>query len=124
MPTHVALGISVAVTLFNQQRFYEAHEVIETQCWQEIPRSPEKLFFQGLIQLCAAFVHWQRNNAYGFYKKLQQANHKLSGVSVLYGNAPYLATLNLEALLPQLTALQQQASILPQKPITLTQQQP
>jgi predicted metal-dependent hydrolase len=116
------MGISDAVTLFNQQLFYEAHEVLETQCWQTIPRSPEKLFFQGLIQLCAAFVHWQRNNAYGFHKKLQQANHKLSGVWLLYGNAPYLATLNLEALLPQLTALQQQAPLLPKNPITLPQQ--
>jgi len=44
---------------FNQQLFYEAHEVLE-QLWLPARRGPEGAFYKGLIQLAGAFVHLQK----------------------------------------------------------------
>lgn len=46
--------------LFNAQRFYEAHDVLE-ELWLPIRREPEGDFYKGLIQLAGAFVHLQKN---------------------------------------------------------------
>jgi predicted metal-dependent hydrolase len=45
---------------FNQQRFFEAHEVLEA-LWLPQRDGPNGLFYKGLIQLAGAFVHWQKN---------------------------------------------------------------
>ncbi len=44
---------------FNQQLFFEAHDVLE-QLWLRQRGGPKDLFFKGLIQLAGAFVHWQK----------------------------------------------------------------
>jgi predicted metal-dependent hydrolase len=44
---------------FNQQLFYEAHDVLE-ELWLEDRRGPNGDFFKGLIQLAGAFVHLQK----------------------------------------------------------------
>src|SRR6266853_4688949 len=44
---------------FNQQLFYEAHEVLE-QLWLPARHGPEGAFYKGLIQLAGAFVHLQK----------------------------------------------------------------
>jgi predicted metal-dependent hydrolase len=44
---------------FNQQLFFEAHEVLE-DLWLA-DRGPDRAFYQGLIQLAGAFVHFQKN---------------------------------------------------------------
>ena len=41
---------------FNEQRYYEAHDVLE-HLWLE---KPEERFFKGLIQVAGAFVHLQK----------------------------------------------------------------
>src|SRR5688572_25987652 len=45
---------------FNQQLFYEAHDVLE-ELWLAQRRQPNDLFYKGLIQLAGAFVHLQKN---------------------------------------------------------------
>lgn len=45
---------------FNQQLFYEAHDVLE-DLWLQERGQPNDLFFKGLIQLAGAFVHLQKN---------------------------------------------------------------
>lgn len=45
---------------FNQQLFYEAHDVLE-EIWLEDRRGPNGDFFKGLIQLAGAFVHLQKD---------------------------------------------------------------
>jgi predicted metal-dependent hydrolase len=45
---------------FNQQRFFEAHEVLEG-LWLPQRQGPNGSFYKGLIQLAGAFVHWQKN---------------------------------------------------------------
>ena len=46
---------------FNQQLFYEAHEVLE-HLWLHVKQGPDGAFYKGLIQLAGAFVHLQRNH--------------------------------------------------------------
>jgi hypothetical protein len=44
---------------FNQQLFFEAHEVLE-ELWLPQRGGPRDLFYKGLIQLAGAFVHVQK----------------------------------------------------------------
>lgn len=46
--------------LFNQQLFYEAHDVLEN-IWLKDKHGPNGSFYKGLIQLAGAFVHLQKN---------------------------------------------------------------
>jgi len=45
---------------FNQQLFYEAHDVLE-ELWLGQRGQANDLFYKGLIQLAGAFVHLQKN---------------------------------------------------------------
>ncbi len=51
------------IRLFNNQAFFEAHEVLE-DLWLETA-GEQKRFYQGLIQCAVAFAHWKRNNPKG-----------------------------------------------------------
>jgi len=44
---------------FNQQLFYEAHEVLEA-LWLPQRHGPDGAFYKGLIQLAGAFVHFRK----------------------------------------------------------------
>jgi predicted metal-dependent hydrolase len=46
--------------LFNQGKFFEAHEVLE-HIWLNDKHGPNGAFYKGLIQLAGAFVHLQKN---------------------------------------------------------------
>jgi predicted metal-dependent hydrolase len=46
--------------LFNQQKFYEAHDVLEN-LWLADRHGANGNFYKGLIQLAGAFVHLQKN---------------------------------------------------------------
>src|SRR3954452_8281412 len=46
---------------WNEQRYYEAHDVLE-QVWLNDPITPEDAqYFKGLIQAAGAFVHLQKH---------------------------------------------------------------
>ena len=45
---------------FNQELFYEAHDVLE-ELWLQDKNGPDGSFYKGLIQLAGAFVHLQKN---------------------------------------------------------------
>jgi predicted metal-dependent hydrolase len=45
---------------FNQQMFYEAHDVLE-ELWLAERHGPNYGFYKGLIQFAGAFVHLQKN---------------------------------------------------------------
>lgn len=47
-------------TLFNRQKFYEAHDVLE-DLWLPDRQGANGDFYKGLIQLAGAFVHLQKN---------------------------------------------------------------
>lgn len=61
--------------LFNEHRFFEAHDVLE-DVWHR-DRGDSRLFLQGLIQICAGFHHFQNGNARGAAELLQRGTDKI-----------------------------------------------
>ena len=77
--------------LFNQEKFFEAHEVLEI-AWRNEKGKTTKAgqnqwacFYQGLIQIAAAFVHIQRQNLGGAEKLLDSAYRYLETLPPVYG---------------------------------------
>ncbi len=62
---------------FHSEAFFEAHEHWEL-IWLAAPE-PEKTFLQGLIQVAAAFHHFQRGNSVGTISLLRAALRRLDG---------------------------------------------
>ena len=67
--------IEEGVRLFNQEYFFEAHEVLE-DVWHKEHGEP-RLFLQGLIQICAAYHHFQNGNLIGAATLLQRGVDKM-----------------------------------------------
>src|SRR6267143_3806230 len=63
------------IDLFNQERFWEAHEVLE-EIWHPAT-GIERDTIQGLILTAAAFVHYQKNEASVCLSILSRAKDKL-----------------------------------------------
>ncbi len=64
-----------AVEEFNDGYYFESHETLE-DLWMVTPL-PERDFFQAIIQLAAAFVHFSRGEYPGIVKLLDAASSKL-----------------------------------------------
>ena len=47
------------IRCFNEQNFYEAHDVLES-LWLQDRNGPDSDFFKGLIQFAGAFVHLKK----------------------------------------------------------------
>jgi predicted metal-dependent hydrolase len=60
---------------FNAKQFFEAHEAWE-EVWLDSERELRH-FYQGLIQVAAAFVHLQRNEYPGTVKLLHEGLRKI-----------------------------------------------
>ena len=63
------------INLFNEHRFWEAHEA-----WEELwlaSAGEEKQFLQGLIQLAAAYHHVQRGTLSGGLRLFERSAAKL-----------------------------------------------
>jgi uncharacterized protein len=63
------------VELFNHGEFWESHEAWE-EIWQDDNRD-ERIYYQGLIQVAAAFVHHGKRNLRGMRKLLHEGMSKL-----------------------------------------------
>ena len=63
--------------LFNQQSFFECHEVLE-DLWRP-ERGPRRLLLQGVIHFAVAFYHVQRHNLPGAERQLSKGLKKLAG---------------------------------------------
>jgi hypothetical protein len=69
------------VAMFNEERFWESHEILE-QVWRE-EKSPEREAIQSLILTCAAFVHYQKDETEVCLSVLGRARARMSsGVKV------------------------------------------
>jgi uncharacterized protein len=66
------------IALFNQQRFFAAHEVWEI-AWKKA-QGQEKVFLQCLIQIAAALLHAERGNWRGAEALGNKARSKLGGL--------------------------------------------
>ena len=80
------------VRLYHAGRHWHAHEALE-DLWRATGDPERRRFYQGIIQLAAAFVHAERGNMRGVQRLLAKAAGKLEAVS-----SPYLG-LDLTALL-------------------------
>jgi len=67
-----------AVELFNQGKFWDAHEALE-QIWRSVPDEGEARVLQGLIQAAAALFHRDRGNSHGVRVVGEAALDKLAG---------------------------------------------
>lgn len=61
------------IRLFNEQEFFECHDVLE-EYWCEVS-SGEATFYQGLIQASVALFHFENGN-YGGARKLYFSSSK------------------------------------------------
>jgi uncharacterized protein len=75
-------AVSEAVSLFNSERFWEAHEVLES-LWR-VSEGDEKVTLQGLILVCAALVHVQKGEMDVALGILRRARPKLELDDRLY----------------------------------------
>lgn len=82
------------ILLFNQEKFYECHEALE-EIWLS-EKGPNRLFYQGLIQVASAFHHAQK-------KKLKPALTCLSkGIEKLSSYPDFFLGIDLKSLLDEL----------------------
>jgi uncharacterized protein len=66
------------VQLFNQGRYWDAHERWE-HCWL-MASEPEATFYKGIIQAAAALVHWRKGNQRGLRRNWAKSRPKLVAV--------------------------------------------
>lgn len=67
--------IGEGIRLFNEEYFFEAHEVLE-DAWR-VERGEPRLFLQGLIQVCAGYHHFQNGNLVGAMALLERGADKM-----------------------------------------------
>ena len=88
--------LRVGLCCFHSGAFFEAHEHWET-VWLAT-QEPEKAFLQGLIQVAAAFHHFQRGNYAGTISLLRSAMRRLDAYPEAFAGlsvAPLRATIRL-----------------------------
>ena len=68
------------VRLYHAGEHWHAHEVLE-DLWRATRDPERRRFYQGIIQLAAAFVHAERGNMRGVQRLLAKAAAKLEAVS-------------------------------------------
>jgi len=82
-------AIKSGVALFNEERYWESHEALES-AWK-MSEGDEKEILQGLILVAAAMVHWQKNERQVTLAVLKRAREKLAGKGVGYAGVNLLA---------------------------------
>ncbi|MCF8243152.1 MAG: DUF309 domain-containing protein [Melioribacteraceae bacterium] len=76
------IDISEGVNLFNDWRFFEAHDYFE-DIWLDYC-GEARMFFQGLIQISVGYFHLINNNFRGSYNQLSKGSTKLQNYSPAY----------------------------------------
>lgn len=88
------------IDLFNRGEYFECHEVIE-HAWNE-EKTPVRIMFQGILQICVACHHIQNKNWRGAMKVLDR------GLPKTRRFAPNCMGLNLAKLLADAEAIRQE----------------
>jgi len=71
------------ISLFNNAKFFDAHEALE-DVWRAAPPENKK-FLQGLIQVAVAFHHYSTGNRVGMRSVLERAVRNLGEPSGRFG---------------------------------------
>ena len=77
---------------FNEQLFYEAHEILE-KLWLPARQGSDGAFYKGLIQLAGAFVHLEKNRLPPAASLLKLAHANLSRYPATHYRLDIKATL-------------------------------
>ncbi len=99
MTSHSKNHLREGIDLFNRERFFECHEVLE-EAWLEAS-GEQRTFLQGLIQIAVAFYHLRRENFVGASRLLTAGMEKLSAF------APERDAVDVAALLTALEPLRE-----------------
>jgi predicted metal-dependent hydrolase len=92
---HNYRDLNRAIELFNNVRFFDAHEELE-DVWRRTPRNhPSRQHVQGLVQLAVAFHHASTGNRTGARSVLERAVRNLEGADASFPELD-LAQLRLE----------------------------
>jgi len=75
-------AVKLGLELFNQERYWESHEALES-AWKTTT-GDEKEILQGLILVAAALVHWQKNEKQVTLSVIKRARGKLEPYSKDY----------------------------------------
>ncbi len=78
--------VEEARTFFNEERYWEVHEVLEG-LWKQ-SHDQEKQLLQGIILACAALVHAQKNEPAVIWSLLQDASRRLDQQPAQYYGWP------------------------------------
>lgn len=81
-PGDVEQALALGRTLWNETRFFEAHECLEA-VWHAAPRN-DRALWQGVIQVAVAEVHRQRGNPQGAVTLYQRALTQLEGYPAVW----------------------------------------
>jgi hypothetical protein len=76
-------ALAEGLRCYRNREFFEAHEHWETE-WLRVAE-PEKTFLQALIQIAAAFHHWERENRVGAASLLRASLRKLDLYPAAFG---------------------------------------
>lgn len=76
-PRSVEEALLLGVALWNDERYFEAHECLE-HVWHAAPEV-DRDFWQGVIQVAVAGVHLQRGNHAGAVALFTRARERLAG---------------------------------------------
>jgi len=69
----------IGIDLFNRGEYYEAHESLE-HAWMETS-APERLLYQGILQIGLAYYQISRGNFRGAIKMFKRAQKHLASLN-------------------------------------------
>jgi hypothetical protein len=75
--------LNEAVRMFNAERYWEAHEILEG-LWHRL-EGREKKLIQSIILLAAAYVHLQKGEIQTYRSILSKARAWMDGANQIYG---------------------------------------
>lgn len=75
--------LAEGLACYRRQEFFAAHEHWEL-VWLRLDE-PEKSFLQAIIQITAAFHHWQRGEADGTVSLLRRVQRRLAACPAEFG---------------------------------------
>lgn len=92
-----------AVVCFNQQRFYDCHEVLEDECWRPETNPANRQWLQGLLQIAVGYHHAQQGNAKGARNLLKRGLSNIHESMALGVDKSLISTIDGDTLLAAVT---------------------
>jgi predicted metal-dependent hydrolase len=91
-PIEKAEAIRLGLDLFNEERYWESHETLES-AWRRAA-GRQKGHLQGLILIAAALVHWQKNELDVTLSIMKRAQEKLANYQGGYSGIDFSSLKN------------------------------